>query len=97
MKVIIKEVGESPRIEEIENTLEALKSLVNGYIEAVRIDNEIILICNEEGKLQGLPPNFRIGNDVIVGTAVFVSHNGKGDFASLNDWHIEDVMSKFYA
>ena len=95
MKVIIKEVGESPRIEEIENTLEALQSLVNGYIEAVHIDNEIILICNEEGNLQGLPPNFRIGNTTIVGTAVFVSHNSEGDFASLNDWHIENVMSKF--
>lgn len=97
MRVIVKEVGKSPQVKEIVNTLEAFKTLVNGYIEAVHIDNEIILICNEEGKLQGFPPNFRIGNDVIVGTAVFVSHNGAGDFASLNDWHIEDVMSKFYA
>lgn len=97
MKVIIKEVGESPRIEEIENTLQALQKLVGGYIETVTLHNDVVLICNEEGKLQGLPQNFGIGGDVIVGTAVFVSHNREGDFIDLNDWQVEDIMSKFYA
>lgn len=97
MKVIIKEVGKSPRIEDIENTLEALQTLVNGYIETVTLHNGVVLICNEEGKMQGLPPNFGIGGDTIVGTAVFVGHNGTGDFVDLDDWQIEDVMSKFYA
>lgn len=95
MKVIIKEVGKPPRIEEIENTLQALQKLVGGYIETVTLHNDVVLICNEEGKLQGLPQNFGIGGDVIVGTAVFVSHKD-GDFIDLNDWQIEDVMSGFY-
>lgn len=33
MKAIIKEVGKSPQVEEIENDLETLQSLVGGYIE----------------------------------------------------------------
>lgn len=95
MKVIIKEVGKAPVIKDIENTLDTLKSLVGGYIEVVSMEDNIILICNEEGKMQGLPPNFSMGYDVIVGTAVFVSFDGKEDFTDLNDWQIEYLMGKF--
>lgn len=95
MRVIIKEVGKSPQVKVIENTLDTLKSLVGGYIEVVSMEDNIILICNEEGKMQGLPPNFSMGYDVIVGTAVFVSFDGKEDFTDLNDWQIEYLMGKF--
>lgn len=95
MRTIIKEVGKAPEIKNIENTLDALKSLVGGYIEVVGLDDNVLLICNEEGKMKGLPPNFSTGYDVIVGTAVFVSFDGKEDFTDLNDWQIEYIMSKF--
>ena len=95
MKAIIKEVGKSPRVEEINNDLETLKSLVGGYIEVVRMEENILIICNEEGKLNGLPPNFSTGYDVIVGTAVFVSFDGKEDFTSLSDTQILLIMDKF--
>lgn len=95
MKVIIKEVGKSPRIEIIENELETLKSIVGGYIEVVKMDDDILLICNEEGKLKGLPPNFSTGYDVIVGTAIFVSFDGVDDFTSLSDIQILTIMDKF--
>ena len=95
MRVIVKEVGKTPVVKDIENTLDALKSLVGGYIEVVTLDDNILLICNEEGKMQGLPPNFSMGYDVIVGTAVFVSFDGKEDFTALNDWQIEYIMGKF--
>lgn len=95
MRVLIKEVGKAPVIKDIENTLDALKSLVGGYIEVVTMEDNILLICNEEGKMQGLPPNFSMGYDVIVGTAVFVSFDGKEDFTDLNDWQIEYLLGKF--
>lgn len=95
MRVIVKEVGKAPQVKVIENTLDTLKSLVGGYIEVVSMEDNIILICNEEGKMQGLPPNFSMGYDVIVGTAVFVSFDGKEDFTDLDDWQIEYLMGKF--
>ena len=95
MKVIIKEVGKSPRIENINNDLETLKELVGGYIEVVRMGNDILLICNEEGKLNDLPPNFSTGYDVIVGTAVFVAFDGKEDFTSLTDIQIDTILNSF--
>ena len=93
MKAIIKEVGKSARVEDIKNELSTLQELVGGYIETVTL-NDVVMICNEEGKTQGLKPNFAMGFDVVVGTAVFVAHDGRDEFTDLNDCHIEDIMSK---
>ena len=38
---------------EIPNTLEALQEAVGGYIEVVHIFSEIVLICDEEGRIKG--------------------------------------------
>lgn len=93
MQAIIKEVGKGARVEEIENDLATLQRLVGGYIEAISAGQGICLVCNEEGKLNGLPPNFPIGNEVIVGTAVFVAYGNDGEFADLTDKQIEVVMN----
>lgn len=95
MRVLIKEVGKMPQVKQIENTLDTLKSLVGGYIEVVSMEDNILLICNEEGKIQGLKPNFNMGYDTIVGTAVFVSYDGKEDFTDLDDWQLEYLLGKF--
>lgn len=95
MKAVIKEVGKSPQVEEIKNDLDTLQSLVGGYIEVVRMEENILLICNEEGKLNGLPPNFSTGHDVIVGTAVFVAFDGNEDFTGLSDTQMLLIMDKF--
>lgn len=65
MRVIVKKVHKQPEVREIKNELSVLQELVGGYIEVVRVDNDVLLICNEEGKLQGLQPNFSIGHDTI--------------------------------
>lgn len=96
MKAIIKEVGQSPRVEDIKNDLATLQGLVGGYIECVTVGKGIILVVNEEGKLDGLPVNFPLGNDFIVGTAVFVADGFDGDFTDLSDEQIETVMGSIY-
>lgn len=42
---------------QIANTLEAKQSYVGGLIEVIHLTPEIIVICNDEGKIQQLPPN----------------------------------------
>lgn len=69
---IIKKPGEKAEIKPIRNTIEELQEIVGGYIETLKWTNDSVLIMNEEGKLLGLPVNFPIWNDVIVGTAVVV-------------------------
>ena len=93
MKAIIKEVGKTARVEEITNDLEIFQKYVGGYIEAVNAGQGICLVCNEEGKLHNLPTNFAIGNDVIVGTAVFVAYGKDGEFAGLTETQTQMVMN----
>lgn len=57
IKIILKKVGEEPRIAYIPNTLEAMQELVGGYIETVTLASDFIVVCNEEGRLIGLPNN----------------------------------------
>lgn len=93
MKAIIKEVGKSAKVEDIKNDLETIKGLVGGYIEAVNAGQGVCLIVNEEGKLNNMPVNFPIGNDVIVGTAVFVAYGKDGEFTDLSEAQEKVVMN----
>lgn len=94
MKVVIKKVGEQAQVTEIENTLDALQKFVGGHIEVVSVGGEVIMICNEEGKLNGLEYNFKLGNDFIVGNVLFVQAKGE-DFADLSDSNVESIMNFF--
>lgn len=94
MKVIVKQAGRQPEVREIENTLEAFQSIVGGYIEVIRF-KECLLVCNEEGKLQGLESNFRLGYDVIVGDVIFTQSDSAGEFIDLSQSDIEIVMNYF--
>lgn len=54
-------------------SLKELQQYVEGYIEIVHTPDGELLICNEEGRLQGLRPNLNATNAVqqlIVGNAV---------------------------
>ena len=76
MKVIRKKPGCEPEIVEVENTLEALQREVEGYIEAVTLPYGAAIICNEEGRILGLPDNGRVCGVDVVGTVLIVGVNG---------------------
>ena len=95
MKVVIKRVGQKPEVKDIPNELSALQEIVGGYIECVNLHNHnIICVCNEEGKLKGLTPNFILGNDIIVGDVFFCSSD-KCDFNSLSNGEVSWLMNAF--
>ena len=60
MRVIYKAPGCAPEPRDIPNTLEDLQATVGGYIETVTIASDAVIICNEEGRLHGLPHNCRV-------------------------------------
>lgn len=97
IKVVIKKVGENPVISTIKNELSVFQEIVGGYIETFFITEDIVLVLNEEGKLQGLDLNFEIPlingyKEQIVGNVVIVSHKDC-EFTSLNDTQIEFLKS----
>ncbi|MBQ7886244.1 MAG: DUF3846 domain-containing protein [Clostridia bacterium] len=56
MKAILINTDRSVREVELDNTLEAMQEQVGGHIEAVPLRSGLMAICNEDGKLEELPP-----------------------------------------
>lgn len=77
MKAIRKKPGAQPEIIEVDNTLAALQTEVGGYIEVITLPYGAALICNEEGRILGLPDNGRVCGVDVVGTALIVGVNGE--------------------
>jgi len=94
IKVIIVKPNEEPRVEEIGHELEDLQNFVGGLIQYVELEDNVVLICNEEGKLRGLTPNRKVGNDVIVGDFIIVGIEDE-DETSLTDDQIEKYTKEF--
>lgn len=81
--VLIKEPGKLARLDPLfDNTLEAFQEAVGGYIETVTIQDGVVIICNEEGRLMGLGPNVEINGIDFVGTILAVGVKGD-EFSSL--------------
>ena len=95
IKVIMVDPMKEPYPAEVENTLEGLQKAVGGYIETVYLDDYVVLVCNEEGKLIGLPGNRSLGNDIIAGTFFVVGSNDDGDFVSLTEDKIRQYSDRF--
>ena len=75
MKAIRKNPGAQPEIIEVDNTLKALQTEVGGYIETVTIASDAVVICNEEGRILGLPDNCRVCGVDFVGTILVVGRD----------------------
>lgn len=90
--VVIKEPGQAPKVEPLfENTLEAFQKAVDGYIEAVTVTEDVVIICNEEGRLRGLPFNVELFGVGFVGTIIVAGVKGE-EFASLKSTHIPHIL-----
>lgn len=91
MKIIVKKAGQMPEVKEVENELRVFNEIVGGYIETVSVIDNIFCVCNEEGKLKGLPMNMFLNGELIVGDVFFCAFEGE-DFVSLEDYQIEAIM-----
>ena len=101
IRVLVVEPRQAPYMKEISSGLASLQKEVGGYIEAVYpFEEPCALICNEEGKLNGLPLNRALRDedgqiyDIIAGKFLVVGL-GEENFESLSE---EDArrFSKLY-
>ena len=59
-------------------------------------DDEVAIICNEEGKINGMNPNRDIGYDIIFGPFLIVGETSEdGEDRSLTDEQIEKYKELF--
>ena len=83
MRVIYKAPGCAPEPRDIPNTLEELQAAVGGYIETVTFASDAVVICNEEGRLRGLPHNCTFLGVDFVGPILIAGRAGD-EFADLD-------------
>lgn len=88
IRAIVKRPDEKyGHVTNISCTLKNLQRIVGGPIECVPCGVNAVIICNEEGKLRGLPRNFIMGElpfiDRIVGEIAVVGVDGE-DFCDLD-------------
>ena len=85
IRVVLVEPGKLARIAEIGTTLDAMQRTVDGSIEVCYpFEEQVCIVCNDEGKISGLPLNRAIRNeetheivDAIAGTFFICDCSGK--------------------
>ena len=99
IKVLALLPMELPKEIELDNTLEAMQKFVGGLIECITLSDtgsEVTLVCNDEGKLMGLPLNRALFDDdghiydIVSGNFLIVGL-GEEDFTDLSP----DLMEKY--
>ena len=101
MKVLVVEPEKEPYVKEISSGLSSLQKEVGGYIEAVYpFEDPVAIICNEEGKIEGLPLNRALRDedghvyDIIAGTFL-IAGLSEDNFCSLDDEQIEKFSAMY--
>ena len=100
MNVLVVEPMKAPYEKEINPGLESLQHEVGGWIEAMGLDDDSCIICNEEGKINGMELNRAIKDehgriaDIIAGTFLVVG-SGEENFDSLTPEQIEKYKKQF--
>ena len=104
MKILLVEPEKAPERVEISGDLESMQQIVGGSVQAIYpFEEPIALICNEEGKLNGLPLNRALRDedgkiyDVITGTFFLCGAPSEEEsFTSLSENQLEELEIRFH-
>ena len=103
MQVVVVEPKKKPVVQDIDSGLESMQRTVGGSIQAIYpFEEPVALICNEEGKLLGLPLNRALRDDdgtvydIISGSFFLCAAPPDSDrFADLTDQQVKTFMERF--
>ena len=101
LDVLLVEPMKPPKEVQIADTLEAMQEAVGGLIEPFNFtDDPVVIVCNEEGKLTGLPLNRAIVDaqgemiEIMAGSFLIVG-DGEENFESLSPEMKEKYAKEF--
>ena len=92
IKALMVAPKEYPKVVTLKTDLDSLQKAVSigagyqGLIEIIHLEKGVCLICNEEGKLNGLEGNRRLSNDIILSMflSYLPSYRKEPDFPSVD-------------
>ena len=101
IKVVLLEPNRMAKVTEIEHSLEGMQKVVQGDIQAIYpFEEDVCIVCNEEGKIDGLPLNRALYDenheiyDIIAGPAFICDCSGES-FGSLSEEQIKKYSRQF--
>lgn len=102
IQVVLVEPGKLAQIAEIGTTLDAMQRTVSGSIEVCYpFEEQVCIVCNDEGKISGLPLNRAIRDedtheivDIVAGT-FFICDCRKESFGSLSKEQQKRYLEKY--
>ena len=103
MQVLLVEPGRAPRKMELKNDLYAMQRVVGGLLQVIYpFEEPVALVCNDEGKLLGLPANRGLWDekgrlyDIVCGPFFLCGAPPEGDsFSSLTEEQLERYGKRF--
>ena len=102
MKILTVEPMKKPYVKEINDDLESLQAVVGGLIQPLYpFRDNIALVCNDEGKMLGMPLNRALRDpktgeiwDVVAGT-FFIVGVERNEFVSLTDAQVRKYSALY--
>lgn len=87
MKVAVLKPQGTPEIVEIDGSLESFQKLVDGFIEVLYLNPDLIVVINEEGRIEERDPSLVLPDGrVLVGNiTICTSDDKEGEMLGLND------------
>lgn len=92
LQVLVFRPHQPPVVEDLANTLDAMQTLVRGWIAPVFLPNGYVVIANEEGLLQNLDPSVCVGPQILFGP-VFVARLDPDDPEHFTGLRPEDLTA----
>lgn len=77
LKAIVKEPGKEPEEFIVADDYKELKGIVGGYLESVTVEEGLVVLCDEEGRLKGKPINCWFDGINFRGTIVVLGSKGE--------------------
>ncbi len=104
MRVLVVEPERRPEVREISESLGAMQEIIGGLIQPIYpFDDSVALVCNDEGKLLGMPANRGLRGedgqiyDIVCGTFFLCGAPPDSDhFTNLTPEQVERYRERFY-
>jgi hypothetical protein len=98
---LIVRTDKPPQLAVIEHSLKSFQSIVGGLIEFAYYFPKVALIVNEEGEMDGLPPNRKITNsegeviEIVFGDFLAVGLDEAGEVTDISEESFYELFQLF--
>ncbi len=96
MKILVVEPGRKPRPAEIDGTIESMREIVGGRIQAMYPSEDIALVFSSDLNVPRLPQNRGVRQEIVRGTFFLCGAPEDGNyFTSMTEDQLRHYMKVF--